>query len=79
MALLKPVSVLINKRKKSSNSSNNRGMNTSFIREIKQKVGGVIYSDPVKKPTQSKPSDLDKRRITISSRKKTCFNTVSGS
>nr|AAB84337.1 hypothetical protein [Arabidopsis thaliana] len=53
-----PGSVLIKKRQRQSNSSDNKGANTSFIRNIKQKVqggAGEINIDPVKNSTQSTP------------------------
>ncbi|CAE6043365.1 unnamed protein product [Arabidopsis arenosa] len=52
-----PGSVLIKKRQRQSNSSDN-GVNTSFIRNIKQKVqggAGEINIDPVKNSARSTP------------------------
>lgn len=60
-ALLNPGSVLIKKRESKSNSSDNKGMNTSFIRTTKQKVGGEageINIDPVKDSTKSTPKTI---------------------
>lgn len=53
-----PGSVLIKKRQRQSNSSDSNGVNTSFIRNIKQKVQGgaaEINIDPVKNSARSTP------------------------
>ncbi|EOA27089.1 hypothetical protein CARUB_v10023186mg [Capsella rubella] len=65
-ALLNPGSVLIKKRQRQSNSSNNKGLNTSSIRNIKQKVQGgarKIIIDPVKKLDQSAPGIIRKSSV----------------
>ncbi|VVB03029.1 unnamed protein product [Arabis nemorensis] len=57
-ALLNPGSVLIKKRESKSNSSDNKGVKTGFIRTTKQKLegeAGEINIVPVKKSTQSTP------------------------
>lgn len=59
-ALLNPGSVLIKKRQRQSNSSDNKGLNTtSMIRNIKQKAQGgarKINIDPVKNSAQLTPA-----------------------